>query len=286
MRETRARLRAAGATWREMPARWDVDRPEDYRRLLASGLLAEAGRMKAARGPRRVPRRVRDRAGRGRRHRAVLAARPGRGAARRVAPAHAAAGRPAGGGARGGRGRDRAAVAGRRGRRDRDPRAGCRARAAPRALVAMEGGPRGRARRPRREGRRRLRGARVRLLRRAGRGASARRAREGAPRPRGVGRAPAHGRPLLRVGQPPRRRDERVEPLHRPRAHRGAAQRPRRAPGRRSRATSRPTSARRSGRSGRGRCRASPASPSATTPTRRARRVTAWFGDFRLEARR
>jgi glycosyltransferase A (GT-A) superfamily protein (DUF2064 family) len=44
MRETRARLRAAAATWREMPARWDVDRPEDYRRLVASGLLAEGHR--------------------------------------------------------------------------------------------------------------------------------------------------------------------------------------------------------------------------------------------------
>lgn len=44
MRETRARLRAAAATWRELPVRWDVDRPEDYRRLLASGLLAEGER--------------------------------------------------------------------------------------------------------------------------------------------------------------------------------------------------------------------------------------------------
>ena len=44
MRETRARLRAAGATWREMPTRWDVDRPEDYRRLVVSGLLAEGSR--------------------------------------------------------------------------------------------------------------------------------------------------------------------------------------------------------------------------------------------------
>jgi rSAM/selenodomain-associated transferase 1 len=43
MRDTRSRLRAAAATWREMPMRWDVDRPEDYRRLLASGLLAESG---------------------------------------------------------------------------------------------------------------------------------------------------------------------------------------------------------------------------------------------------
>lgn len=43
MRETRERLRAAGAAWRELPERWDVDRPEDYRRLLASGLLSERG---------------------------------------------------------------------------------------------------------------------------------------------------------------------------------------------------------------------------------------------------
>jgi glycosyltransferase A (GT-A) superfamily protein (DUF2064 family) len=41
MRETRERLRSAGATWTEMPVRWDVDRPEDYRRLAASGLVAE-----------------------------------------------------------------------------------------------------------------------------------------------------------------------------------------------------------------------------------------------------
>lgn len=44
MRDTRERLRAAGATWCEMPQRWDVDRPEDYRRLLASGLLAQEAR--------------------------------------------------------------------------------------------------------------------------------------------------------------------------------------------------------------------------------------------------
>jgi rSAM/selenodomain-associated transferase 1 len=42
MRETRERLRAAGARWQELPVRWDVDRPEDYRRLLASGLLGES----------------------------------------------------------------------------------------------------------------------------------------------------------------------------------------------------------------------------------------------------
>jgi uncharacterized protein len=44
MRETRARLRAAGATWRELAMRWDVDRPEDYQRLVATGVLAEARR--------------------------------------------------------------------------------------------------------------------------------------------------------------------------------------------------------------------------------------------------
>jgi len=44
MRDTRERLRAAGATWCEMPERWDVDRPEDYRRLHASGLLGQDAR--------------------------------------------------------------------------------------------------------------------------------------------------------------------------------------------------------------------------------------------------
>lgn len=44
MADTRERLRGAGLRWKEMPERWDVDRPEDYRRLLASGLLAEAPR--------------------------------------------------------------------------------------------------------------------------------------------------------------------------------------------------------------------------------------------------
>ena len=41
MRDTRTRLRAARATWRELPARWDVDRPADYQRLMVTGLLAE-----------------------------------------------------------------------------------------------------------------------------------------------------------------------------------------------------------------------------------------------------
>ena len=33
MAETRARLRAAGATWRELKASWDLDRPENLPRL-------------------------------------------------------------------------------------------------------------------------------------------------------------------------------------------------------------------------------------------------------------
>jgi rSAM/selenodomain-associated transferase 1 len=42
MAETRARLDAHRVRWMELPTTWDVDRPEDYDRLLASGLLAEA----------------------------------------------------------------------------------------------------------------------------------------------------------------------------------------------------------------------------------------------------
>ena len=41
MAQTRERLAEAGATWRELPALWDVDRPEDYARLQQSGLLRE-----------------------------------------------------------------------------------------------------------------------------------------------------------------------------------------------------------------------------------------------------
>ena len=41
MRETRRRLEAVGASWRELPGSWDVDRPEDYARLRREGLLAE-----------------------------------------------------------------------------------------------------------------------------------------------------------------------------------------------------------------------------------------------------
>jgi uncharacterized protein len=39
MAETRSRLSRLGWNWFELPALWDVDRPEDYERLVASGLL-------------------------------------------------------------------------------------------------------------------------------------------------------------------------------------------------------------------------------------------------------
>jgi rSAM/selenodomain-associated transferase 1 len=39
MAETRERLRRLGLRWRELDTLWDVDRPEDYRRLVATGLL-------------------------------------------------------------------------------------------------------------------------------------------------------------------------------------------------------------------------------------------------------
>ena len=41
MGETRSRLAAAGVAWLELPASWDVDRPEDYERLRREGLLQE-----------------------------------------------------------------------------------------------------------------------------------------------------------------------------------------------------------------------------------------------------
>jgi uncharacterized protein len=37
--DTRARLDGLGWRWHELETLWDVDRPEDYKRLLASGLL-------------------------------------------------------------------------------------------------------------------------------------------------------------------------------------------------------------------------------------------------------
>jgi len=39
MADTRARLTGLGWRWRELETLWDVDRPEDYQRLVASGLL-------------------------------------------------------------------------------------------------------------------------------------------------------------------------------------------------------------------------------------------------------
>jgi rSAM/selenodomain-associated transferase 1 len=43
MDQTRNRLRSAGLRWRELAPSWDVDRPEDFDRLRASGLLTELG---------------------------------------------------------------------------------------------------------------------------------------------------------------------------------------------------------------------------------------------------
>jgi rSAM/selenodomain-associated transferase 1 len=40
MRQTRERLAEAGLRWRELETLWDVDRPDDYRRLQQAGLLA------------------------------------------------------------------------------------------------------------------------------------------------------------------------------------------------------------------------------------------------------
>ena len=42
MAATRARLAASGRVWAELEALWDVDRPEDYERLVREGLLREA----------------------------------------------------------------------------------------------------------------------------------------------------------------------------------------------------------------------------------------------------
>lgn len=41
MAQTRDRLREYGLRWHELKTLWDVDRPEDYQRLLRSGLLDE-----------------------------------------------------------------------------------------------------------------------------------------------------------------------------------------------------------------------------------------------------
>jgi len=42
MMAARARLASLGWRWRELETLWDVDRPEDYRRLVASGFLGNA----------------------------------------------------------------------------------------------------------------------------------------------------------------------------------------------------------------------------------------------------
>ncbi len=42
MRETRSRLSAAGVRWKELPTFWDVDRPEDYARMIREELLGKA----------------------------------------------------------------------------------------------------------------------------------------------------------------------------------------------------------------------------------------------------
>ena len=39
MAQTRERLRGAGIAWREGRTIWDVDRPDDYARLMAADLL-------------------------------------------------------------------------------------------------------------------------------------------------------------------------------------------------------------------------------------------------------
>lgn len=41
MAQTRERLAALGWRWRELPEVWDVDRPQDYRRLQGAGLLQQ-----------------------------------------------------------------------------------------------------------------------------------------------------------------------------------------------------------------------------------------------------
>ena len=43
MADTRTRLIGLGWRWRELETLWDVDRPEDYARLVASGFLATRG---------------------------------------------------------------------------------------------------------------------------------------------------------------------------------------------------------------------------------------------------
>jgi uncharacterized protein len=44
MADTRSRLKQLGWTWRELETLWDVDRPEDYDRLIGSNLLTGSPR--------------------------------------------------------------------------------------------------------------------------------------------------------------------------------------------------------------------------------------------------
>jgi rSAM/selenodomain-associated transferase 1 len=55
MAQTRDRLRELRWRWLELETLWDVDRPEDYERLDASGLLAPSRRAKRSRGTARPP---------------------------------------------------------------------------------------------------------------------------------------------------------------------------------------------------------------------------------------
>ena len=48
MRITRERMRSLGWSWAELPASWDVDRPADFDRLAASGLIPNLQQVLAA----------------------------------------------------------------------------------------------------------------------------------------------------------------------------------------------------------------------------------------------
>ena len=42
MAQTRKRLERSAKTWKELETFWDIDRPEDYERLVRSGLLGSS----------------------------------------------------------------------------------------------------------------------------------------------------------------------------------------------------------------------------------------------------
>jgi len=54
MADTRTRLTGLGWRWRELDTLWDVDRPEDYARLVASGLLDDRRAIETSFPRRRV----------------------------------------------------------------------------------------------------------------------------------------------------------------------------------------------------------------------------------------